>query len=416
MNVIIRKISRYIYHPLAKGSFIILAGSMGANFGAYVYHVLIGRMLGPVIYSEFSALMSLFYLINIGSGVVQTVLTKFFSQLRARRRFGEIPTLFWISFRWIGIAVAAGFLLAGALSGLIGDFLHIPSIHVIWLYLIFATSLVSVINVSVLQSFQLFFSASVLTNVAAWLRIGIGVLGAPFGLIGILLGNVISNIVTYGLYFIPIWRLLRVKSKPIAITRLDTMLYSGPALLATLGIVALYSQDVLLVKHFFPADQAGIYASLAVLGKVIFYASAALGYVMFPMIVERNELKQSHFRMVLIALSGVAALSLTLTLGYFLFPSFIVRFMYGTAFDGAIPYMGLFGLFITFFSLANLLTTIFLAMEKTRVWGITIGAAVLQFTGLWIFHSSLYQIIYVNIVVTCIACAALLVYYVHVKE
>ena len=52
--------------------------------------------------------------------------------------------------------------------------------------------------------------------------------------------------------------------------------------------------------------------------------------------------------MVLSALGAVAALSSVLTFGYFIAPAFIVRIMYGTAFDGAIPFMGLFGIFITF--------------------------------------------------------------------
>jgi len=416
MKFILNKITHYLSHPLTKGSFVILAGSMVANVGAYIYHVLMGRLLGPVTYGEFSALMSLFYLINIGSGVVQTVLTKFFSQLRARKSFSEIPTLFWLAFRGIGIGTLVGLGVAVILSGWIGAFLHIQSIHFIWLYFIFATYVFSIINVSMLQSFQLFVASSVLTNAGTLLRIIFGIIGAPFGLSGILIGNVLSNTLTYILYFIPVWGLLHVKSKELSITKVDTIQYSIPALLGTLGVVALYSQDVLLVKHFFPANEAGIYASLATLGKVIFYASAALGYVMFPMIVERKELKQPHINVVLISLSGVMGLSLLLTLGYFLFPSVIVRLMYGSSFDGAIPYMGLFGLFITFFSFVNVFTTVFLALGKTKVWIITMGAALLQFIGLWIFHVSLYQVVYVNIAVTFMACVALLIYYLHGDE
>ena len=78
MNRFLQKIKDALMHPLAKGSLIILVGSMLANVGAYAYHVLVGRLLGPVIYGEFSALLSLFYIINIGSGVVQTILAKFF--------------------------------------------------------------------------------------------------------------------------------------------------------------------------------------------------------------------------------------------------------------------------------------------------------------------------------------------------
>ena len=267
-----------------------------------------------------------------------------------------------------------------------------------------------------MQSFQLFLASSVVTNIGMLLRLVFGVLGAPFGLIGVLIGNIISNVISYVINFVPIWGLIRVKSKPLSISKADAAVYSVPTLLATLGTIALYSQDVLLVKHFFSAYEAGIYASLAVLGKVIFYTSAALGFVMFPMIVEKKERKESYHGMVLSALGAVVALSSILTLGYFMAPAFIVRIMYGTAFDGAIPFMGLFGIFITFFTLVNLLTTIFLAIGRTRVWVISMGGALTQGVGLWFFHASLYQVIHINIGVTFITLMALLVYYRYGKD
>lgn len=416
MKTFFQRLQELSTHPLAKGSLIILTGSMVANIGAYAYHVLVGRLLGPVIYGEFSALLSLFYIINIGSGVVQTVLAKFFSQLRARKLLQEVPTLFWVAFRYICAGSLIGLLIVIVSSHALGEFLHISSSYFIWLYFLLLSFTFSVINISIMQSFQLFLASSVVTNIGMLLRLVFGILGAPFGLIGVLIGNIISNMISYGINFVPILSLIRVKSKPLSITKADAAVYSLPTLLATLGTIALYSQDVLLVKHFFSPYEAGIYASLAVLGKVIFYTSAALGFVMFPMIVEKKELKLSHHRMVFGALSGVALLSSILTLGYFLAPTFIVRIMYGTAFDGAIPFMGLFGIFITFFTLVNLLVTTFLAIEKTRVWMISLGAAFVQAVGIWFFHSSLYEVIYINIAVTCTAFAVLLIYYRYGKD
>ncbi len=416
MKKIILKLHAFIAHPLAKGSFIILVGSMVANVGAYAYHVLVGRLLGPVIYGEFSALLSLFYIINIGSGVVQTILAKFFSQLRARKLLEEVPSLFWAAFRYISLVSLIGFLVAVVSSHALSEFLHISSSYFIWLYFLFVSFIFSVINISIMQSFQLFLASSVVTNIGMLLRLVFGVLGAPFGLIGVLIGNIISNVISYGINFVPIWGLIRVKSKPLSITRADAADYSLPTLLATLGTIALYSQDVLLVRHFFSPYEAGIYASLAVLGKVIFYTSAALGFVMFPMIVEKKERKESYHGMVLSALGAVAALSSILTLGYFIAPAFIVRIMYGTAFDGAIPFMGLFGIFITFFTLVNLLITIFLAIGRMRVWVITMGAAITQAIGLWLFHASLYQVIYINIAVAFLTCMILLIYYRYGKD
>ena len=208
-----------------------------------------------------------------------------------KKTFRGSSQSFWAAFRYISLVSLIGFLVAVVSSHALSEFLHISSSYFIWLYFLFVSFIFSVINISIMQSFQLFLASSVVTNIGMLLRLVFGVLGAPFGLIGVLIGNIISNVISYGINFVPIWGLIRVKSKPLSITRADAADYSLPTLLATLGTIALYSQDVLLVRHFFSPYEAGIYASLAVLGKVIFYTSAALGFVMFPMIVEKKSVK-----------------------------------------------------------------------------------------------------------------------------
>ena len=91
---------------------------------------------------------------------------------------------------------------------------------------------------------------------------------------------------------------------------------------------------------------------------------------MFPIIAERKEQERGHSKVVLFGLLGVLALSLGLTLVYVLFPKSVVHALYGAAYDGAAAYLGLFGLFITFFSLSYLLTNICLASSRTSVWKI----------------------------------------------
>ena len=47
--------------------------------------------------------------------------------------------------------------------------------------------------------------------------------------------------------------------------------------------------DVILVKHYFSADEAGHYAALSQLGKIIIFGTGAIASVMFPLVVERFE-------------------------------------------------------------------------------------------------------------------------------
>ena len=96
-------------HPLFKNSAIVLAGSMGANVAGWLYHVFVGRILGTQAYGELAALLALFYILNVPSTVIQTVLVKFFSLLKARNEHGQAKRLIRIATVRILLVEALGF-------------------------------------------------------------------------------------------------------------------------------------------------------------------------------------------------------------------------------------------------------------------------------------------------------------------
>ncbi len=49
-----------------------------------------------------------------------------------------------------------------------------------------------------------------------------------------------------------------------------------------IGQVILSNLDILLVKHFFPPSEAGIYAAVALVGRVVFMLSWSVVSSMFP--------------------------------------------------------------------------------------------------------------------------------------
>ena len=56
-----------------------------------------------------------------------------------------------------------------------------------------------------------------------------------------------------------------------------------------LAIVLMYSLDIILAKRFFSAEDAGKYAVISMLGKMIFFGTAAIGKAMFPFTSENYE-------------------------------------------------------------------------------------------------------------------------------
>ena len=72
-------INRFIKHPLFAGSFIMVVGSNLTNFIAYIYHLILGRMLGPAQYGVLVATISLIGMFSITFGFLGLVIIKFVS-------------------------------------------------------------------------------------------------------------------------------------------------------------------------------------------------------------------------------------------------------------------------------------------------------------------------------------------------
>lgn len=398
-------------HHLFKNSALVFVGSTTANFSGWLYHLFVGRILGPEKYSELSSLFAIFYILNVFTSVVQISLLKFFSVYKARNDYGQANTLFWMATKKITIASVVGIIVLFPFVPFFSAYLQIDSyVYFFLIYVIFATSTITVPGGAALQGFQQFMPLTLVSNIGMLLRLISGIIGAFFGVGWTLIANIITNIGSYAVYFFPLRFLFHTKAKKLTISKKDALSYGVPVLLTTLGLTVLNSQDVLLVKHYFTSYDAGIYASLSVLGKIIFYASSAVGYVLFPLVAQRKELQADFGRSVKVGLIAVGSMSCMITVAYFLFPSMVV-FPLGPAFAGAAPYLGWFGIFVTFYTLATLLLTTLLAMGATKIWVITMIVAILQYVFIALYHASLFEITYVNIITSVILFLSLLIYY-----
>lgn len=406
-------LKKIVNHPIFKHSTVVLAGSMGANVAGWLYHLFVGRILGTEGYGELAALLSLFYILNVPSSVIQTVMVKFFSVLKAKNEHGQARFLIRVATIKILLLEGIGMVFILFFSQAVATFLHIASQwYIVWLYLIFATFMVGIVNGSAIQGFQLFTASSVLITIGMTLRLVFGTVFAYFGVGWTLVSNIFSNIIGYGLSFIPLRFFASTPEKPLTINRKEVLGFSVPALITTLGITLLFSQDVLLVKHYFTSHDAGIYASLSVLGKVLFYATGAVSFVLFPVVSERNASGKGHTRLVAVGLFIIGLVCIGLTAFYFIAPQ-IVLLAFGKAFFGATQYMGTFAIFMSFFSLSSILIQTLLALDKVNVWIITSVCALLQAILLVLFHNTISQVIGVNIAVSVALFLFLLLYYVY---
>jgi O-antigen/teichoic acid export membrane protein len=238
----------------------------------------------------------------------------------------------------------------------------------------------------------------VLTSLVIILKVALSLPFVKYGNVGVLVAAILSALFVYGLYFIPLKFIFSSKANATKLTLRQMSGFAIPTLLSLLGITSIYTTDIILVRHYFSSYDAGLYASLAILGKIIFYASSSVALVLFPVLSERSAKGTDTNKLIRSAVMSVAAISLGITILYFVFPGVIVGMLFGASYKGAGAMLGLFGIFIAFFSIANIVINSSLAIGKTGIWIVPIVCSVIQIIAISIFHQSILTIIWINII------------------
>ncbi|GAI15122.1 unnamed protein product, partial [marine sediment metagenome] len=101
--------------------FVFIA-SMVVNLCNYLFHIFMSRSLGPVDYGTLVSLFSVFMIISVPAGALQTVTTKYTSNFKAKGELAKIKALLHQLITRVSLFAVAGFILFILLSGYIASF------------------------------------------------------------------------------------------------------------------------------------------------------------------------------------------------------------------------------------------------------------------------------------------------------
>lgn len=403
------KIFNFIKHPLFSGSAIMVVGSNSVSFLNYLYHLILGRMLGPAGYGELAAIISTLGLLGIIPASLNLVVIKYISITKDDSEIAALVS--WMKKKTFIASLIFSLIILVA-SPVISSFLNINKIY--YLILVAASFLFSIqtlLNRSILQGLLKFkeMVVSMLIESGVKLLAGIFLVYFGFQVGGAVVGFFISIII--GWYITKSY--LRYHSRNSHKFRIDShkiLLFSIPVLIQSLAITSIYSSDVILVKHFFSSYDAGIYASLSTLGKIIFFGSGPIGAVMFPLVSQRNAEGKPFKRIFVYSFLATLLLSLFIIAVYFWVPTFAIKLLYGSAYLESANLLVWFGLFTGLFTLSALLVNYSLSLGRNRVVLLPLCAAVLQIVMILYYHQTLYTVILISTAVSALLLVSLLIY------
>lgn len=396
----LKKLHSLQQNDLFRGTAVIFLGSIFAGFGNYIFNILMGRMLGPTQYGILASLLALTYIVGVPSQTINLVVSKYIAMLHAKNQINQAreflkkilsKTMVW------GMIFLVLFYLS---SFFIADFLHLQSpspLFILGLILLF--SFISPVFDGSLAGLTKFKELSLNSVLTVFLKLALAIflIYGGFGVNGSLLAILTSSL--FAIVFAFYWLKLPREQSPLKINTSHFLNYGKNVFFASFFLAALYNIDILLVKHFFSPQEAGYYATLSLLGKMIFFLTASVSAVLFPLSAKNHEKGESSAHLLKLSVLVVLLFSLFITTAYFLFPALIVNALFGALYLPIAPYLGYIGIVFIFYSLINVLILYNLSINRFDFVICLFLGTFCEIGLIYLFHSSLQQIIEIMLVV-----------------
>jgi O-antigen/teichoic acid export membrane protein len=395
---------------------ILLGSTLLVNAGNYLLNLLLGRILGPDIFAEVSVLATAFLLLSFIAVGFQMVAAKYAAECFAVSDWESHQGFaIWFTSKIRRISLVIVVILMMCLT-IIRDFLHFESA---WPLIIIILGIPFYLEMSVnrglLQGRNRFKKLAWTYLVEMMSRVAV-----TFGFLYLALNNnwdLASEIVALGFlasFLGSFWISRDREQNEIRVIQFDKKKGAVSFLLIFCAYefsqILISHSDVILVKHYFGNHEAGLYASLALLGRMVFFGTWAIVTLLFPKVIQLERKGLPHIGLFFKSLGLVALSGFAMILSCVILPDLIIGLMYGSAYLVISPLAWKYALATTLFALANVYAYYYLSLEKYLPVALSATAGVAQILLVTRFHQSLETVIDVQIMTMACLLLAMIVF------
>ncbi len=271
---------------LVEASSWLFAMTMGANIFTYIFHSLAGRVLGPAEYGAMVSMLAVITVIFIPGQAIQAVIAREVALYESKQKYSQVVSLGVIVFKHVFILGFAIFVVLSLASVHIANFFQIDSNWpVIAVGLVFMVVLLLPVIRGILQGLQKFGLLGLNLLADSGLRLVAGLILFMLGarVTGGILAGGIGGLLAGLVVIFPLGWLWKYRTTIAEDFNIKGMYQYGIPVVATFGaFTALYTLDVILVKHYFDPIIAGYYSAAALVGKAFLFLPYAITQVLFP--------------------------------------------------------------------------------------------------------------------------------------
>jgi O-antigen/teichoic acid export membrane protein len=374
------------------GSLVMLVSMMLVNGFNLAYNIFMARVLGPSEFGHINAAVTILLMASCASLAFQLVCTKFVAR---NENFGAKSAIVrsLLGKAWIASLVLAAILFL--FQKPFAAYLNLPD-H--WMLGLLAIGVAVYAPLGVkrgaMQGVCSFprLGGNFVLEAFTRLVVGVGLVITGYGALGAV-GAISAGVVMA--YFLPALppelRVHAASGEPASFA--DAV----QAIVFFIGQVIINNIDILLVKHFFPADPAGVYAAIAQIGRLLYFICwFGIVNAMFPVTAARQDHDKSEAlglpMLLVFVISGL------FVLGAALFPHFIMGLIFGSKFINIGSLLALYAVATGLYSLSVVLIAYEMSRRIANTGWLQLLVSGLLILGIGLFHQDLREVIMARII------------------
>ena len=377
---------------------LFMLSVLAVNGGNYLYNLILGRLLGPAQFADAAVLITFLLVLSFAAMTFQLVTAKF-SVLFENDIFKSFISKIYKNAFVVGLVMGT---LIVVFAGQLQTLFNTSSSN---MFVIFGCGVplyfLMSVNRGVFQGKKAFKSLSItyqgemlsrlvitlglilLFNIQSSVVIAVGILASfLFGLIPFKFPTLIPK---------KALQLSETHSKAIKSFFLITAFYE-------LTQIIINNSDILLVKHYFESYEAGLYASLALIGRIVYFIAWMFVMLLLPTVVQLKKEGKETASILFKYVGYIAAISTTIVVVCLSFPETIITLLFGDSYLAMAPLLWQYAIATSMFAISNIFAYYYLSLDKYVPVIISGVFGMLQMGLVIFYHESLEQVVHMQII------------------
>lgn len=390
---------------------LFMVSVLAVNGGNYLYNLILGRLLGPAQFADAAVLITFLLVLSFAAMTFQLVTAKF-SVLFENEIFKSFVSKTYKNALFVGVIMG---LVIVVFANQLQNLFNTSSSN---MFVVFGCGVplyfLMSVNRGVFQGKKAFKSLSItyqgemlsrlvitcglilIFNIQSSVVIAIGIF-ASF-VFGMLPFKLPSNVLSKALVLSP------THVKEIRRFFVITAFYE-------LTQIIINNSDILLVKHYFASYEAGLYAALALIGRMVYFIAWMFVMLLLPTVVQLKKEGKATAPTLFKYVGYIAVISISIIVVCIAFPETIITLLFGGSYTAMAPLLWPYALATSMFAISNIFAYYYLSLDKYIPVVISGVFGMLQMGLVIFYHNSLQQVVQMQIIAMLLLLAIQLAFF-----